>query len=183
MNRFHSLALVGALSVTAGTVMAASGSLSPFRPHVLPVLVQVDASGKVTNASPAVELSPAISRLLAKNLDEMITKPAYDHGRPVASQFVMNLALQAMPRDEGNYDAQFVYVSTTPVPTGTWHWVNIDGRRFALAGPNDRYMRGHVPFDHPSYEPPHFNNFQQSSSSGAQSAMHNTSGRGTTTGR
>ncbi|MBQ4853081.1 hypothetical protein IMW82_00090 [Rhodanobacter sp. B2A1Ga4] len=125
--------LLGMLLAGTGVAMASSGSLNEFRPKVLPVLVQVNAQGKVTNASPATELSPRLNRLLRQNLDELISKPATEHGRPVASQFIANLALRATPRQEGDYDVQFAYVSSSPVPPGSWYWVHIDGHRLALA--------------------------------------------------
>lgn len=133
LKRLPMLALLGLPMAIAGTAMAGSASLSPFPPKVLPVLVNVNASGKVTEASPAMKLSPALDRLLRKNLDEMITGPARNHGRAVSSQFVLNLYLHATPRQDGEYDANFAYVSTTPVPFGRWHWVDLDGRRLALA--------------------------------------------------
>lgn len=176
MKRFHAFVLVGVLSVTAGAAMAASGSLSPFKPKVVPVLVQVNSQGKVTSASPAIELSPVVRRLLDKNLGEMITKPAYDRGKPVASQFVINLALQATPREEGNYDAQFAYVSAVPVPIGQWHWVNLDDRRLALAGPSSQSPMGreHFGVDH-AYLPSNFGGYQHGSSPGNQGASHSSS--------
>lgn len=143
MKRSHVVAFVGALSVMGGAAMAStsSGSLNPFPQRVLPVLVQVNAAGKVTSASPAMTLEPQMSRLLSKNLSEMITKPAEARGRPIASQFIVNLQIDAEKRPDGNYDAHFVSVSTQPVPAGNWHWVDIEGRMWALAGPD-----GHTPF-------------------------------------
>jgi hypothetical protein len=133
MRRLHAYVFASVLTVAAGAATAATGSISPFTPKVLPVLVQVNAEGKVTGISPAVALPPTFNHLLAENLNQLITKPAYDHGKPVSSQFVINLELQATPRDEGDYDAHFAYVSTSPLPIGTWHWVNVEGQRIALA--------------------------------------------------
>ena len=144
MKRFQTILLFGMLSVGANAAMADSFSLNSFPSRVLPVLVQVNSHGTVTDASPATELSPALNRLLRKNLDELISKPATDkHGRPMSSQFVINVALQASPRQEGDYDAQFAYVSSAPVPSGSWYWVHIDGHRLALASRNsfDRLER------------------------------------------
>lgn len=144
MKRFQTILFLGMLSVGANAAMADSQSLNSFPSRVLPVLVQVNSHGQVTDASPATELSPALNRLLRKNLDELISKPATDkHGRPMSSQFVINVALQASPRQEGDYDAQFAYVSSSPVPSGSWYWVHIDGHRLALASRNsfDRVER------------------------------------------
>jgi hypothetical protein len=153
-----------ALSTLAGSqaATATSMSINHFTPRVLPVLVQVDSHGKVTDVSPSVELAPRYDRLLRQTLDEMITKPANDHGRAVASQFVINLGLQADPRPDGKYDARFVYVSTSPVPPGSWYWVHIDGHRLALRSrnsvlPRQRFHQRPASYYRPSqrsYDPP-----------------------------
>ncbi|MHB1058859.1 MAG: hypothetical protein ACYC0F_13360 [Rhodanobacter sp.] len=149
MKRFHVTLFSGMLFVAAGSALASSGSLNEFRPRVMPVLVQVNSHGKVTGASPATELSPRLDRLLRQNLDELIGKPATDrNGRAMPSQFVINLALQVSPREDGDYDARFAYVSTSPVPPGSWYWVHVDGHRLALAS-QDSFNRGRrVPFGH-----------------------------------
>jgi hypothetical protein len=148
MKRFHATLLFGMLSLAAGSALAASDSLNEFRPKVMPVLVHVNAHGKVTDASPAAKLSPRLNRLLLQNLDELISKPATDkNGHPMSSQFIINLALQVSPRDEGDYDASFAYVSTSPVPAGSWYWVHVDGHRLALASRNSFDRRIRVPFN------------------------------------
>lgn len=136
MNRFCAFLALGALATGQGAA-ATSMSINHFTPRVLPVLVQVDSHGKVTDVSPSVELAPRYDRLLRQTLDQMITRPANVHGRAVASQFVINLGLEASSRPDGNYDARFVYVSTSPVPPGSWYWVHIDGHRLALRSRND----------------------------------------------
>ena len=81
---------LAALTMSCGMTATASDSLSPFTPKVLPVLVQVDAHGKVTGASPATELPPKLNRLLRASLDEMVTAPAINkRGRPTSSQFLL----------------------------------------------------------------------------------------------
>lgn len=162
MKRMCAFLLLGTLA--AGHVaLATSMSINHFTPRVLPVLVQVDSHGKVTDVSPSIELAPRYDRLLRQTLDEMITRPANNHGRPVASQFVINLGLQASPRPDGNYDAQFVYVSTSPVPPGSWYWVHIDGHRLALKSRNafperhqfyQRQPRYDWPSDPARFDPP-----------------------------
>ncbi|MCW8808303.1 MAG: hypothetical protein OQK79_09355 [Rhodanobacter sp.] len=132
MKRFQTYMALGLLAVSASAAATDSWSLNAFKSRVLPVLVQVDASGKVTNVSPSTELSPRFGRLLHSSLDEMISKPAMVHGRPTASQFVINLDLQVTPRDDGHYDAKFAYVSASPVPAGSWYWSHEDGHRLAL---------------------------------------------------
>lgn len=146
MKSIQRSAVFGALIACSGAALASSGSLNEFRPKVLPVLVQVNSHGKVTDMSPAMELSPPLRRLLRANLDEMISAPATDkHGRPISSQFIMNLALQASPLDNGNFDAHFAYLSTAPVPAGSWYWVHIDGHRLALARQGSTYRTQRSP--------------------------------------
>ncbi|OZB58142.1 MAG: hypothetical protein B7X39_18335 [Lysobacterales bacterium 14-68-21] len=126
------IVLAGCLALGSAAVHADSRSLNSFPDHVLPVLVQVDSHGKVTDVSPAVELSPRYDRLLRETLDRMVTRPASYRGRPVASQFVMKLGMQAKLREDGRYDASFFYVSAQPVPAGRWFWQHEDGHRLTL---------------------------------------------------
>jgi len=172
MKRFSMMMFAGALAVGAGAAMADSQSLNEFRPGVMPVLVHVDARGKVTDVSPSVELSPKVNRLLRQNLDELITKPATDHGRPVSSQFVINLAMQASPRADGDYLARFVYVSSSPVPSGQWYWVHIDGHRLALANRSDfgRQPRFHV--DRRDYPGDRFPVYERTPTPSVQNTSH-----------
>lgn len=110
-----------------------SGSLNQFPVRVLPVLVNVDSKGRIVNVASAYQLSPRFNRLLTKNVSEMISKPAVDkQGHAVSSQFVLNLAMQATPREDGNYDTEFRYVSAQPVPSGRWGWAHTDGYDLAL---------------------------------------------------
>ncbi|GLQ98162.1 hypothetical protein [Dyella mobilis] len=88
-----------------------------------PVLVHVNAQGKITDISPAYKLSPDLMKLLRSNLADMIHTPAKDKdGKPMASQFIINLALQTDALSTGGYNVHFAYVSASPVPTGSWYW-------------------------------------------------------------
>jgi type IV secretory pathway TrbF-like protein len=90
MKQLLPLALF-ALLATGSTAMASTKSLNEFPTGIMPVLVQVDAFGRVTDASPPTRLSPQLDRLLRKNLAEMVSKPATDrHGHPIASQVIIN---------------------------------------------------------------------------------------------
>lgn len=147
MKRSQLCLALGLLVASASAFAADSWSLNAFKPHVLPVLVHVDARGKVTEVSSSTRLSPAFDRLLRSSLDDMIKKPAMDHDRPVASQFVINLALNVTPRDSGDYEASFAYVSAKPVPSGSWYWSHEDGYRLALIN-RDGLDRWHPRADH-----------------------------------
>lgn len=157
MKRLHAPLLLGLglLGATASVGAADSWSLNAFKPHVLPVLVQVDSRGKVTDVSSSTRLSPKFDRLLRRSLDEMINKPAMDHGHPIASQFVINLALAVTPRGGGDYDARFTYVSASPVPSGQWYWSHEDGHRLALINRDglDRWNPSYRHANRPMYRP------------------------------
>lgn len=175
MKPVHALILLGVLSVGANA-NAGSGSLNDFTPKYLPVLVQVNSRGKITDVSSSTQLSPKFDRLLRQNLDEMIHQPAIDHGRPVSSQFVINLALQVTPRKEGDYLANFAYLSTSPVPNGSWYWVKINGHRLALASRDNMSRQQHMYFnEYPGGYRPINNNYQRSSTPAIQNAIRSTS--------
>ena len=126
------LAIAAALLI-GGNAFAQNMSLNQFPHRVEPVLLKVDTQGTITSMSPAYKLTPKLEKLLRATLDEMITQPATDKaGKPISSQFIMNVALLAQKRADGNYDVRFTYVSTTPVPSGSWYWVHLDGDRLAL---------------------------------------------------
>jgi len=147
MNRYI-LPIAGSVLISAaGLLQARDMSSTSFPAHAIPVLVQVSSQGKVVNATPAVTLEPHIDRLLRANLDEMITAPARDkHGKPIGSQFVANMALQAEPDAAGNIHGRFVSNSVAPVPPGDWYWVHGDGDRLALARRGE--PAGHTTIQH-----------------------------------
>jgi hypothetical protein len=102
-----------------------------------PVLVRMDDRGKITDIKPAYRLTPDLARLLRANLNEMIHTPATDKdGKPVATQFVIKVALQSDPNGTGDYVVHFVYVSATPLPLGSWYWSRDSFGQLALASQN-----------------------------------------------
>jgi hypothetical protein len=113
---------------------ATLGSSDANKASYEPVLVQVNEHGQVTDFTPAYSLSPDLMALLRSNLNAMIHSPGTDKsGKPVATQFVINLNMQVTPRSSGGYDAQFTYVSANPVPPGRWYWSHDESGRLGLA--------------------------------------------------
>jgi len=135
MKKSLQLIVLTGMLAAATSVAMASDSLNEFKPQTLSVLVDVNAQGEITDVSPAMDLTPALRRLLIQNLKEVVNKPAVVHGRPVSSQFVANVVLNVKPRNEGDYDASFTYVSGSPLPAGSWYWVHTD-HRLTLADRN-----------------------------------------------
>lgn len=129
------VALLSSASAFAGDQAIPEPVNPSYTPgNIEPVLVHVNAQGRVTDALPAYRLSPDLMRLLRSNLDEMIHKPAFDkQGKPMATQFIINLTLQSAPRSGGGYDAHFAYVSASPVPEGRWYWTHDATGRLGLA--------------------------------------------------
>jgi len=164
MKRFHMHTCIALGMLVASATAAASDSMSlnRFKSHVLPVLVQVDSRGQITDVSSSTQLSPSFDRLLRSSLDQMINAPAMDHGRPVASQFVINLALDVKPQSDGKYEAKFAYVSASPVPLGSWYWSHEDGHRLALVNRNGFQNWRPRTYQAPNYQ--HYNNYQQNRS-------------------
>ncbi|MDA3913028.1 hypothetical protein [Oleiagrimonas sp.] len=126
------LLLASLFSVLSATVWASSKDDSPSQSRVLPVLVNVSAQGKVTDASPAYTLRPALMDALRSALDKMISKPATFHGKPVRSQFVIRLALTAKPIGDGTYNMAFNYLSSKALPNGSWYWVRSGDHRLYI---------------------------------------------------
>lgn len=117
-----------AVAAFAGAAMASSGSLVEFKPTIMPVVVQVDAQGQITDVLPSEQLTPPLQKMLVKQLDAWITGPATVKGHSVGSRFIVEVAMQAKPRKDGNYDANFVYVKSLAMPfSGAVHWDVING--------------------------------------------------------
>lgn len=133
MKKSIVLAVSGLISLAGVSSDGAAVSLQGSRPMVLPVLVRVTAKGDVTNISPARQLTPRFDRLLHTDLRALQVMPAREHGHAVPRQIVINLALKFESRENGRYRARFAYVSTTPIPSGSWYWVHLDNDRLALA--------------------------------------------------
>ena len=128
MKPLHASVIACAIAAFAGTALASSGSLVEFKPQVMPVVVQVDAHGKVTDILPSEQLTPRLQQMLVKQIDAWIVKPATVKGHPVGSRFIVEVAMQAKPRKDGNYDASFVYVKSLAMPFGgVVHWNVING--------------------------------------------------------
>lgn len=133
MLRLAAIALSGVLGLSTMASAAQPAQGATKGQHVIPVLVSVNSHGKVTDVTPAYRMRPEFSRLLRSTLDQMIKKPAMRHGKAVSSQFVMNMALNASKRSDGQYQAKFDYVSSKPLPTGSWYWVHRSDGTLALS--------------------------------------------------
>lgn len=140
-------ALAGMLALMAAHGAALAEPASPATKdadhrQVIPVLVKVDARGRVSDINPAFRLSPKLSRLLEDNLQEIVTAPANNKdGRAVSSQFIANMALTTLTAEDGRPAVQFTYVSSQSIPRGEWSWAHVDNRNLALVN-RDQPIRG-----------------------------------------
>jgi hypothetical protein len=147
MKPSHASLLACAIAAFAGTAVASSGSLVEFKPKVMPVVVQVNAQGRVTDILPSRQLTPGWRQMLVKQLDGWIIRPATVKGHLVGSRFIVEVAMQAKPRKDGNYDASFVYVKSLAMPfAGAVHWNVINGG-LELALVSDLGGHAHRVFD------------------------------------
>lgn len=131
MKRYLFVAFVG-LAFAGATASVLAGQQKNVQRRVIPILVHVNRQGQVTEANPAYHLRPSFQKLLRSTLDKMITKPAMDHGHPISSQFVINLAMELTPQPDGKYGVRFSYVSSKPLPSGQWNWARTSDHRLAL---------------------------------------------------
>ncbi|MGA7297825.1 MAG: hypothetical protein WBW92_09990 [Rhodanobacteraceae bacterium] len=134
---------IGTIVLTAicfmGIQLAMAGETSPptEQSHVLPVLVAVNADGKVVRIDPAIHLRDRQMKELEKAVHTMITRPAMKDGHGIYSQFVLQLAVSQDKTGAGG--TTFSYVSSQPAPPGPVHWVRRRGGskngEFALVNP------------------------------------------------
>ncbi|MGB8635505.1 MAG: hypothetical protein WCD66_02355 [Rhodanobacteraceae bacterium] len=174
MKPHSTLLAAGMLALLFGVTVAraADDSLSSFPHKSVPVLVKVDSHGKVTQISPAIELSPRYRSLIRQSIQEMITGPATYHGRVIPSQLVMFLAAESRTREDGRYDVRFTSVKNQPVPAGSWFWLHDNGHRLALVSDSDR-QDGHSRNSrmlHGLHSRPSYPN--QSTTKNARASMH-----------
>lgn len=160
MKPFAAVFAAGTMAVLGSNVaMATNMSLTQFKPRILPVLVQVDAQGHATKVLPAVELPPAMQRMLVENINQWIVGPATIKKQPVGTAVIMNVALRAVHRKDGRYDASFAYVSALPSPYGSAaHWSMQDGDQLALV--SDSAGHGSRRYVYRRYMPPPVRPFQ-----------------------
>lgn len=142
------LSLLIPLAAMLASGAAFAGEAKAPESTKLPVLVQVNDQGQITRAEPAYKLTPKLESLLRTNLAEMIRKPAAGpNGKPVASQFVMEVALHNTPLADGTVAAEFVYVATEPLAPGRWQWAhNVDGHSLALVNATNRSWASQPPY-------------------------------------
>lgn len=116
------------LALISGTGIAMDLSVNTMDSRVLPVFVQVNSQGKVTRILPAEPLTPRFDRMLGETIRGWVKKPAMMNGRAVDSSMIMRVALNVQPRDDGNYDLIYHYISSTATPMASgasyWRWTN-----------------------------------------------------------
>lgn len=103
--------------------------------QLLPVLVAVNADGKVTKVDSAVRLRSSLQRALKASVQHMILAPARDkQEKAIPSQFVMWLLVEADP-DNASVP-RFALDGVQPVRLGPMMWVStgqFSHKQFGLA--------------------------------------------------
>lgn len=116
----------------AGSVHGADQVQVKERRIVMPVLVAVNVKGKVIGITPAYRLRTDMQRLISDTVNRMVNGPAYERGKPMASQIVVKLVLVARPLDAGKYSLRIDYAGAESLPYGTWRWVTDGQNRLRL---------------------------------------------------
>lgn len=116
----------------------ASNAVSRVENKAIPVLVKVDAQGKVREISPAFKLRLDFQRHVRDAIQSMITGPLEHKGRAVPSQLVMTIVPKVSVRADGRYEVRLVSVKNQPVPMGNWYWIENSHHRLALASEDNR---------------------------------------------
>ena len=133
MNKPSLFASLAICVLLVRAAVAAPEVVVPEGSRVLPVLVSVNAAGRVVSIDPAIQLRSGHRRALEKAIHTMITGPAMKNGRAVYSQFILQLALSADGSGKGGIT--YTYISSRPAPSGPLRWVHETGagaNRFAL---------------------------------------------------
>lgn len=133
MNKAIALIISCVMVVAFAWAPAAQADTNAMNSHLLPILVNVDATGKVTGISPAYKLRPSFQRLLRNTISKMVTKPAMKNGKAVNSQFVLTLSVLISKAVNGKAQTTLKYLSVKPLPPGTWHWNRNEENRLALS--------------------------------------------------
>jgi len=140
------------LSTFLATVCCAAVAGPPSDAHstagepqrAIPVLVRVDSTGKISDITPASNLSPRLDGLLRANLEEIAaTSAGNGFGSGGSRQFIANMALDAIPTADGKQSVKFLLVSSQPVPPGRWAWTRVDNRKLVLV--NQDQLNNQVP--------------------------------------
>lgn len=140
MKTTIALAFSFALLFASAWTSAFSADSNTKNSRTLPVIVQVNAKGAVTDITPAYKLSPRFRKLVFNTLSKMITEPAYRDGEPVSSQFVITLGVIKHEVAQGQSSVSLKYLSSKPLPTGSWYWVHTQSR-LALVNSNAQYYK------------------------------------------
>lgn len=147
MQKTIATALVVLMCLAGGLATASEPNAPAGQSHVLPILVKVNTTGKVTDISPAYKLRPSFQRLLRNTIDKMITKPAMKKGKAVNSQLVITLAVLTNKAVNGKEDTTLKYLAARPLPPGSWHWIRNAENRLALSSQSSTYVIDYPPTD------------------------------------
>jgi hypothetical protein len=138
MKRPILLSLIVTLGFASGLAMASPQDGNRAVNRVIPVLLNINTKGKVTEVNPGYRLRPNFKQFLNGQLKKIAVKPAMEKGKPVSRQYLLMLALKAAPREGDNYSVNLKLLSSKalPIGLGPWHWVHGDGHHLALASPS-----------------------------------------------
>lgn len=154
MKLSYALTLTAALLLAASWTPAMSSHPAGSNQRLLPVLVNVNTKGEVTDISPAYKVRPGFNHALRETLKKMVTKPAMVKGKPVRSQFVATFALIPTTSADGKSTVTLKYLKSQALPPDTWYWVHRKppNDQLALANQHAQIMSPYSRFPGPSFQ-------------------------------
>lgn len=106
----------------AGPALATS-SASAAEAEAFPVLVSLDAHGKVSGIELADRMPAAITRVLRQDIEQAVANPEQNAPVMVASgQFLAQMAPKVTALADGKFAVDFALVSAQPLASGSWVW-------------------------------------------------------------
>ena len=132
MKTTFALTLAALMFLVCGSPAVLAKDAPAVQSHNLPVLIKVNAKGKVTDVTPAFKVRPSFQRLLGDTIRKMITKPAMKKGKAVSSQLVITLAVLTSKGADGKNATTLKYLTAKPLPPGAWTWARDAQGRLAL---------------------------------------------------
>lgn len=141
MKNAIALILTTLLLLVAVWMPAAHADTNTGDARTLPVIVNVDKKGSVSEIIPAYRISPGFRNMVRDTLSKMITSPAMRDGKPVSSQLVITLGVVQKQLAGGKSSVSLKFLASKPLPAGNWHWLLRANKPPALANANAQFFK------------------------------------------
>jgi methionine-rich copper-binding protein CopC len=132
-DKARSLLLSVASLMLAGQAMASTNTTTAADGDAYPVLVSLNAQGKVANIEVADRMPAAVTRVLRQDIEQAVANPAQNAPVMAAGgQFLAMMAPKATALADGKFAVDFTLVSAKPLPSGNFIWQRNQDNSLAL---------------------------------------------------